>query len=41
MSKHFDKKFKEDAVRYYVERKELGLKGCSKRLGVSRTALSV
>jgi transposase len=41
MSKQFDKKFKEDAVRYYFEHKDLGLKGCSEKLGISRTALSV
>ena len=41
MSKQFDKKFKEDAVRYYFDHKDLGLKGCAEKLGVSRTALSV
>ena len=41
MSKQFDKKFKEDAVQYYFDHKDLGLKGCSDKLGVSRTALSV
>lgn len=41
MSRHFDKKFKEDAVRYYFEHRDLGLKGCAEKLGVSRTALSV
>jgi transposase len=41
MSKQFDKKFKEDAVRYYFEHRDLGLKGCSEKLGISRTALSV
>ena len=41
MSKQFDKKFKEDTVRYYFDHKDLGLKGCAEKLGVSRTALSV
>lgn len=41
MSKQYDKKFKEDAVRYYFAHKDLGLKGCAEKLGVSRTALSV
>lgn len=41
MSKQFDKKFKEDAARYYFDHKELGLKGCAAKLGVSRTALGV
>lgn len=41
MSKQFDKKFKEDAVRYYFDHKDIGLKGCAEKLGISRTALSV
>lgn len=39
MSKQYDKKFKEDAAKYYFEHKDLGLKGCSQKLGISRTAL--
>lgn len=39
MSKQFDKKFKENAAKYYFEHKDLGLKGCAEKLGVSRTAL--
>lgn len=39
MSKQFTKEFKEDAVRYYQEHKELGYTACSGNLGVSRTAL--
>jgi len=41
MSRQFDKKFKEDAAKYYFEHKELGLIGCAAKLGVSRTALGV
>lgn len=42
MSKQqFTKEFKEDAVRYYLEHKDLGLGICAKNLGTSRTALSV
>lgn len=41
MSKQFDKKFKENAVQYYFEHKELGLAKCAEKLGVSRTALGV
>jgi transposase len=41
MSKQFDKKFKEDAAKYYFEHRELGLKGCAEKLGISRTALGV
>lgn len=40
MSKQqFTKEFKEDAVRYYLEHKELGLTLCAKNLGTSRTTL--
>ncbi len=41
MSKQYDKDFKENAVRYYLDHKEIGLEKCAKYLGVSRTALSV
>jgi transposase len=40
MSRQYDKKFKEDAVRYYADHKDLGLKGCAGKLGISKTALS-
>ncbi len=40
MSKQYTKEFKEDAARYYLEHKDLGLMVCAKNLGVSRTALS-
>ena len=39
MSKHYDKQFKEDAVKYYLEHKDLGLKKCAQNLAVSKTAL--
>ena len=39
MSKQFTKEFKEDAVRYYQEHKELGYETCANNLGISRTAL--
>ena len=39
MSKHFDKKFKEDAVQYYLEHKELGWNKCAENLGISRNAI--
>lgn len=40
MSKQqFTKEFKEDAVRYYLEHKDLGITTCAKNLGASRTAL--
>lgn len=39
MSRQFTKEFKEDAVRYYEEHKDLGITVCAKNLGTSRTAL--
>lgn len=40
MSRQFSKEFKEEAVRYYLDHKDLGLAVCGKNLGTSRTALS-
>ena len=40
MANHFDKQFKLDAVQYYREHAELGLKGCAKNLGVSQQSIS-
>ncbi len=39
MSKQFTKEFKEDAVRYYQEHRDLGYETCANNLGISRTAL--
>jgi len=39
MSKQYDKPFKEDTVKYYLEHRELGLKKCAENLAVSKTAL--
>lgn len=41
MSRQFTKEFKEEAVRYYLDHKDIGLAVCAKNLGTSRTALSV
>jgi transposase len=41
MSRQFSKEFKEEAARYYLDHKDLGLNVCAKNLGASRTALSV
>lgn len=41
MAKQFDQEFKENAVKYYQEHKELGLTKAAQNLGVSKTALSV
>jgi transposase len=39
MKKQYDKKFKEDAAKYYFDHKDLGIKKCAEHLGISRTAL--
>ena len=39
MSKQFDKQFKENAVQYYLEHKELGWNKCAENLGISRNAI--
>ncbi len=40
MSKQYTKQFKEDAVRYLQDHADIGLGGCAKNLGVSKSALS-
>ena len=40
MAKHYDKQFKLDAIQYYLNHKDLGLKGCASNLGISHQALS-
>ena len=39
MSKQFDKQFKENAVQYYLEHKDLGWNKCAENLGISRNAI--
>ena len=39
MSKQHSQEFKENAVNYYQEHKELGMKGCAENLGVGRSTL--
>ena len=34
MAKQHDKQFKLDAVQYYLDHKELGVRGCAQNLGV-------
>ena len=34
MAKQHDKQFKLDAVQYYFDHKELGVRGCAQNLGV-------
>jgi transposase len=41
MSIRYSKQFKEDAVRYLQDHADAGLEGCSKNLGISKSALSV
>lgn len=41
MKKQYTKQFKEDAVKYYSDHKELGLATCATNLGTSKTALSL
>ena len=40
MRKQHDKQFKEDAVKYYIDHKELALTGCAKNLGIGGSTLS-
>lgn len=40
MAKQHDKQFKLDAVNYYLEHKDLGIKGCARNLGVNGGTLS-
>ena len=35
MKKQYSKEFKEDAVNYYLNHKDLGLANCAKNLGTS------
>lgn len=35
----FDKEFKENAVKYFLEHKELGKRGCAKNLGIGESTL--
>lgn len=39
MAKQHDKQFKLDAVQYYEEHKELGMRGCAENLGISLSTL--
>jgi transposase len=39
MAKQHDQQFKEEAVRYYLDHKELGLRGCAENLGVGYSTL--
>ncbi|WP_373844521.1 transposase [Clostridium sp.] len=40
MMKQHDKQFKEDAVKYYKDHKELGVRGCAQNLDIGASTLS-
>ncbi len=40
MARQHDKQFKLDAVQYYFEHKELGVRGCVQNLGVGYSTLT-
>lgn len=40
MPKQHDKQFKLDAVQYYQDHKELGVRGCAENLGVGYSTLT-
>ncbi|MHC6181024.1 transposase [Clostridium sp. JNZ X4-2] len=40
MMKQHDKQFKENAVKYYMDHKELGVKGCAQNLDIGTSTLS-
>ena len=40
MAKQHDKQFKLDAVQYYFDHKELGVRGCAQNLGVGYSTLT-
>ena len=37
---HYDKQFKLDAIQYYQDHKELGVRGCAENLGVGYSTLN-
>jgi len=40
MAIHYTQNLKENAVVYYNDHKDLGMNGCAKNLGISKSALS-
>ena len=40
IAKHYDKQFKLDAIQYYLNHKDRGLRGYASNLGISNQALS-
>ena len=40
MAKQHDKQFKFDAVQYYEDHKDLGVRGCAEKLGIGYSTLT-
>ena len=40
MAKQHDKQFKLDTVQYYLDHKELGVRGCAQNLGIGYSTLT-
>ena len=40
MAKQHDKQFKLDAIRYYQDHKDLGVRGCAENLGIGYSTLT-
>ena len=40
MANQHDKQFKLDAVQYYLDHKELGVRGCTQNLGIGYSTLT-
>ena len=40
MAKEHDKQFKLDAVQYYQDHKDLGVRGCAENLGIEFTVIA-
>jgi transposase len=40
MAKQHDKQFKNDAIQYYQNHKELGVRGCAENLGIGYSTLT-
>ena len=40
MAKQHNQEFKENAITYYQEHKDLGVKGCAENLGIGRSTLN-
>ncbi|VUX17252.1 Uncharacterised protein [Dorea longicatena] len=41
MAKQHDKQFKLDAVQYYQDHKDLGVRGCAENLGIGYSTLTI